>query len=130
VHRIWVRRAKGRPCGMAHALIPAICLLGRLDAGGRRPSGPWCWYAHGGCRSSTWPAPPPGIGAATIGPEHRMLASGLAVMAVGLGSAAPLLSADPEARGVRVGCRRRRGGGNYRNGVLTETAFRVLRKRA
>lgn len=73
VRRIWVRRAEGRPCGVAHALIPAICLLGRLDAG-------WWWAAA--WRSpvlvcarwlppSTCPAPPPGIGAATIGPEHR-----------------------------------------------------------
>ncbi|MGH8974730.1 MAG: hypothetical protein ACRD0C_16205 [Acidimicrobiia bacterium] len=29
--RIWVRRAKCRRCGVSHALIPAFCLLGRLD---------------------------------------------------------------------------------------------------
>jgi hypothetical protein len=31
VWRIWVRRAKCRPCGVSHGLIPAFCLLGRLD---------------------------------------------------------------------------------------------------
>ena len=31
VRRIWVRRVKCRPCGVNHALIPAFCLLGRLD---------------------------------------------------------------------------------------------------
>jgi len=30
--RIWVRRAKCRPCGVTHALLPSFALLRRLDA--------------------------------------------------------------------------------------------------
>ena len=30
--RVWVRRARCRPCRVSHALVPSFCLLGRLDA--------------------------------------------------------------------------------------------------
>ncbi len=29
--RLWVRRARCERCGVTHALVPAFCLLGRLD---------------------------------------------------------------------------------------------------
>lgn len=32
VWRVWVRRAKCRPCGVTHALLPSFALLRRLDA--------------------------------------------------------------------------------------------------
>ena len=32
VWRVWVRRAKCRPCGVTHALLPSFTLLRRLDA--------------------------------------------------------------------------------------------------
>ena len=32
VHRVWVRRAKCRPCRVTHALVPSFVLLRRLDA--------------------------------------------------------------------------------------------------
>ena len=39
VRRIWVRRAKCVACAVTHALVPAFCLLGRLDATGVIGSG-------------------------------------------------------------------------------------------
>ena len=32
VWRVWVRRARCRPCGVTHALLPSFALLRRLDA--------------------------------------------------------------------------------------------------
>lgn len=66
-------RAKGRACRVSHALIPAICLLGRLDAEPWRAaaSRPPVLVRARWPPPSTCATPPPGIAAVATGPEHR-----------------------------------------------------------
>ena len=101
VHRVWVRRAKCRPCRVTHALVPSFVLLRRLDAvevigvaleravagAGLRPVAAGLDVPHTTARD--WRR--------RFRARAPALAVGLAALVVELGGAAPALPAGSES---------------------------------
>jgi hypothetical protein len=101
VHRVWVRRAKCRPCRATHALLPSFSLLRRLDVvevigaalervlvgAGLRPVASWLEVPHTTARD--WRR--------RFRTRAPALVAGLAALAVELGAPAATLAVDAEA---------------------------------
>lgn len=97
--RLWVRRARCRPCRASHALIPSFCLVGRLDvvevvggviakvvggASGVRPVAARAEVPHTTARD--W--------VRRFARRAAVLAAGFAALAVGLTGWAPALGGE------------------------------------
>ena len=128
VHRVWVRRAKCRPCRVTHALVPSFVLLRRLDAvevigvaleravagGGLRPVAAGLDVPHTTARD--WRR--------RFRARAPALAVGLAALVVELGGAAPALPAGSEVAALAaLGAAAWQV--RYRAGALAPTRWRL-----
>ncbi len=119
VRRIWVRRAKCVACAVTHALVPAFCLLGRLDATGVIGSGLLAGVEGTGMRTAAAALDLPHTTVRDWWRRFRarapMIVAALAAVAVSLGASVAGLSPDPpraalEALGAAWSAARRRFG--------------------
>ena len=128
VHRVWVRRAKCRPCRVTHALVPSFVLLRRLDAvevigvaleravagAGLRPVAAGLDVPHTTARD--WRR--------RFRARAPALAVGLAALVVELGGAAPALPAGSEVAALAaLGAAAWQV--RYRAGALAPTRWRL-----
>ena len=128
VHRVWVRRAKCRPCRVTHALVPSFVLLRRLDAvevigvaleravagAGLRPVAAGLDVPHTTARD--WRR--------RFRARAPALAVGLAALVVVLGGAAPALPAGSEVAALAaLGAAAWQV--RYRAGALAPTRWRL-----
>ena len=106
VRRIWVRRAKCRACAATHALLPAFCLLRRLDAVEVIGSGLVAGVNGTGMRSVALALDVPHTTVRGWWRRFRlrapMVAAAFAALATSLGSVAPALSAEPARAAVEA----------------------------
>ena len=101
VHRVWVRRAKCRPCRATHALLPSFALLRRLDVVEVIGSALERVLAGAGLRPVAGVLDVPHTTARDWRRRFRahapVLVAGLAALAVELGASAAKLAVDAEA---------------------------------
>ena len=101
VHRVWVRRAKCRPCRVTHALLPSFSLLRRLDVVEVIGAALERVFAGAGLRPVAGTLEVPHTTARDWRRRFRarapVLAAGLAALAVELGAPAAKLAVDAEA---------------------------------
>lgn len=106
VRRIWVRRAKCRACAVTHALVPAFCLLRRLDAVGVIGSGLVAGVNGTGMRTVAARLDVPHTTVRGWWRRFRsrapMIAAAFGAVAVSFGAGAPVLSADPAQAAVEA----------------------------
>ena len=106
VRRIWVRRAKCVTCAVTHALVPAFCLLRRLDAVEVIGSGLVAGVNGTGMRTAAAALDVPhttvrGWGR-RFGLRAPIIAAAFGALAVSLGAGAPTLSGDPSRAAVEA----------------------------
>ena len=106
VRRIWVRRAKCVACAVTHALVPAFCLLRRLDAVEVIGPGLVAGVSGTGMRTAATALDVPHT---TVRGWWRWfqsraptIAAAFGALAVSLGAGAPSLSADPARAAVEA----------------------------
>ena len=103
---IFVRRGQCRPCGRSHALLPAFCLVGRLDSVEVIGAVLARVVAGAGVRPAAAEAGVPHTTARDWRRRHRARAPALAVGLAGLmvtwGGPPLRLSADPELAAVEA----------------------------
>lgn len=104
VHRIWVRRARCRPCDTSHALLPSFCLVGRLDHVEVVGAAIAAVTAGAGVRTAATAVDVPHTTARGWRRRHRdrapLLIAGFLAVAVGLGTPVPDLNGPPERRAL------------------------------
>ncbi|MHB1535760.1 MAG: hypothetical protein ACYC1D_14370 [Acidimicrobiales bacterium] len=103
---VWFRRVRCEPCAVSHAMIPAFCLVGRLD--GVEVIGPALAAGVSGSpdREVAERIDLPVTTVRGWRRRHRdrapLLVAGVVAVVVGLGAVAPRLSGDPERASVEV----------------------------
>ena len=104
--RVWFGRVRCSPCATSHALVPAFCLLGRLDS--VEVIGPALAAGVSG-RSDLSVAAGIDVPATTVRGwrrRHRtrsgLLVAGVTAVVVALGGVAPRLSGDPQRASVEA----------------------------
>lgn len=104
--RVWFARARCQPCAQSHALVPAFCLLGRLDTveviGPALAAGVSGWADRAVSERVD-------VAETTVRGwrrRHRaraaLLVAGVVAVVVSLGGVAPRLSGDPERASVEA----------------------------
>lgn len=104
--RVWFARVRCSPCAVSHALVPAFCLLGRLDS--VEVIGPALVAGVAG-RSDASVGASIDVPATTVRGWRRrhqaragLLVAGVTAVIVAVGAVAPRLSGDPERASVEA----------------------------